>query len=178
MKEKRGQRKRILRILKESSAVVLVLALLAPVLMAKERRGAQLVVTRNDGKVVRGELLAVKGTDLLIMTALGEVSVRLAEAKLVKAVKRAKAGRILTGVLLGGVAGGALGYASQAGNHKFLSGIDKAAWTIAGGGIGILAGGIIGLVAVPSEKFPIVNSDPNSLNLIASQLRKMARDKS
>jgi hypothetical protein len=166
--------------LRESSTVILVLALLAPVLVAKERRGAQLVVTKNDGRVVRGELLAVKGTDLLIMAelALERVSVSLADAKVVKVVKRAKAGGIITGVLIGGVVGAAVGSASQAGNHEFLSGIDKAAWTIAGAGIGILAGGIIGLVAGSREKFTIVGSNPNSLNLIASQLRKFAKDKS
>jgi hypothetical protein len=180
MKEKKGRRKGILGIVRVSSAVVLVLALLAPGLVAQERRGAILVVTKNDGTVVRGELLAVKGTDLLIMDKSAQVgvSVSLADANLVKVVKRGKAVWILTGALVGGAVGGGLGYASQAGNHEFLSDIDKAAWAIGGAGAGILAGGIVGLVAGASKKFPIVDSDPNSLNLIASRLRKMAKDKS
>jgi hypothetical protein len=46
------------------------------------------------------------------------------------------------------------------------------------GGIGILTGGIAGFLVGSDKEFPIVNSDPNSLSLIVSRLRKLAKEKS
>ena len=177
MEEKKGQRKKILR---ESFITILVLAVLAPGLAASERRGAEVVVTKNDGTVIRGELLAVKGTDLLIMdeSASGGVSVSLTDAMLVKVVNRGKVGLILGGALIGGSLGGGLGYAVESGHHEPLSGIDKAAGAIVGGGIGLLAGGIVGVVLSSSKELPVIGTDPNSVNQMASQLRRLARDRS
>jgi len=158
---------------------IMVLALLAPRLAADESRGAQVVVTRNDGILVRGELLAVKGTDLLIMegSARGGVSVSLAEVKLVTVVKRGKAGLILGGVLLGGAAGGGLGAAVESGQHGFMSGVGKEARTRAGAVLGVLVGGLLGVAMCSNKEFPVDGASPDSVNVVASKLRPLARDR-
>jgi hypothetical protein len=114
--------------------VILSLASLAPLLDAKERRGAQLAISKKDGTVVKGELLAVKEENLLIMdgSTPGGVTVSLKDALLVKVIKQGKAALILGGVFIGGAIGGATGYAIESGQHGFLSGLAKAA----GAGIG------------------------------------------
>jgi len=161
-------------------APILVLALLVPALSGKEGRGAQVAVTKSDGTVVRGELLAVRGTDLLIMdkSTPGGISVSLANAKLVRVVKRGKAAIILGGVALGGAAGAGLGYTIDSGDNSPLSGIGRAAWAAGGGAIGVLAGGVFGWIIASDEKFPIVASDPNSLKTTAFRLHRLARDRS
>ena len=177
MKAKERQYKGILR---ESLIVILVLALLAPALAAQEKRGAQIVVTKNDGTVFQGELLAVRGTDLLIMAGStpGGVSVSLADAKLVKVIKQGKAWTIVGGAFIGGLLGGALGYAVESGHQEFMSDIDKAAGAAVGAGIGLVSGGLVGMLISSNKKIPVVSTDPESVSQAAARLRKVARDRS
>lgn len=72
-------------------------------LSAKQRRGADLVVTKLDGAQVSGELIAVKPESLLLLDAAGhDESITLAEIKSVRIVRKSKAG-LFAG--LGGAAG-------------------------------------------------------------------------
>ena len=167
-------------ILRVPLAVVLVLGLLAPALGAQERKGAEIAVAKNDGVVVKGELLAVKGTDLLIMDGPtpGGVSVSLADAKLVTVVKRGKAGVILAGALVGGGVGAAAGYGVESGQHGFLSSLPKAAGTLVGGGLGLVAGLLVGALVSSNKTIAVVGTDPISVGRVAAQLRPLARDRS
>jgi hypothetical protein len=94
------------------AAFALVVALLiAPAgLSAKEKRGARLLVTKLDGRLSEGELIAVKPDSLLLLSGGTDVSVGVAEIKCVRIVRPSKIGR---GTLLGGLGGvlvgGALG---------------------------------------------------------------------
>jgi hypothetical protein len=160
--------------------IALCLALLVPVLDAKERRGTQLVISKRDGVVVQGELLAVKEENLIIMdeSTPGGVTVSLRDARLVKVVKQGKAGPILGFALLGGFVGGATGYAVGSGHDGFLSDIDKVAGGAIGAGIGIVAGGLVGIVAGSNKTFTIANADPASIRNVIDHLRPLARDRS
>ena len=93
-------------------ALSLVAALLiAPAgLSAKEKRGAMLLITKLDGRLSEGELIAVKPDSLLLLSGGTDVSVGLAEIKSVRIVRRPMAGKgALMGGLTGLLAGGALG---------------------------------------------------------------------
>src|SRR5512143_669378 len=95
-------------------APVIALALFASFLAhpaevaGKERRGAEIAVTRLDGTRVGGELIAVRPDSLLLLSkeAGRDVSVRLADVKTVVIVRRSKGG-LLAGI--GGAAGAAAG---------------------------------------------------------------------
>jgi hypothetical protein len=188
MEEKRNQRKRMMGkwgMLREPLAVLLVLALMAPVLEAKARRGAEVVVTKGDGTVVRGELLAVKGTDLVIMegsTSAG-ITASLADVKSVKVVKKSKILKGLgEGFLIGGVAGAGLGAMTWNKNDTgwFVPrtrGEAALMGGIAGGVFGGVLGVVFGAVAGVDEDIVINATSPIALGQTAAQLRRLARDR-
>jgi hypothetical protein len=93
-----------------AAAIVLALCLLFLVLpaslSAKERRGAELIVSRLDGSGVKGELIAVKPDSLLLLSEGKDVSVDLGEVHTVVMIRKSRAG-LLAGI--GGAAGAAAG---------------------------------------------------------------------
>ena len=90
--------------------IVLVLAciLVLPLgLTAQERKGANLLIVKLDGEQVRGELIAVKESSLLLLSESGaDVSVDVKEIKVITIVKKSKA-------LLGAGLGYAIGVSSM-----------------------------------------------------------------
>ena len=78
-------------------------------LYAKERRGAKLIVTKKDGQQIEGELITVKPNSLLLLDTEGkDVSVDIADIKVITIVKKSK---VWQGVGIGfsiGASGGAL----------------------------------------------------------------------
>ncbi len=75
-------------------------------LLAREKRGATLIVTLKDGHFVEGELIAVKPDSLLLLAGRDE-SVALAEIRSVRVVRKSRA-------LVGGLCGLAAGVALTA----------------------------------------------------------------
>jgi len=163
--------------LRGTLSAVLVLALLAPALWAQASRGAEVVVMKRDRAVIKGELLSVKGTDLLIMdrSTPGGVSVALGDVVEIKVIKRAKVGKVVGGALIGGAAGAGGGYLAESNRHGFLSGIDKAAGFLIGGGIGIVVGGLAGLAMTSDKEIMVAGTDPQSVSVAAARLRHYAR---
>jgi hypothetical protein len=90
------------------AAVVAFLMLVLPgALSARERRGANLVITLKDGRRVEGELIAVKPDSLLLLSLAGkDESVDIAGVREIKVVKKSQA---LKGGLYGLLMGAALG---------------------------------------------------------------------
>ncbi len=174
-----------MRNLRRTVAILLALALLAPGLVAKERRGANLVVTKKDGAVVRGELLAVKGTDLLIMdgsTAAG-VTVSLADVRTVRVAKKT---RILQGMgagfLFGGLLGagvGALTYteSSKGWDMYDTRGESVIAWGLFLGVIGVAVGAVAGGIAGIDRNIRVNENSTYGMVGAAEQLRPYARDR-
>jgi len=111
--------------------LIFSLLVLSVNLYAKERRGATLIIQRKSDQIkkirlegtpwetsvitgISGELIAVKPNSLLLLNAEGkDVSVGIADIKIIKIVKKSNVGKgALTGSLIGGglgvLVGGAL----------------------------------------------------------------------
>ena len=77
------------------------LMMLSVNLYAKERRGAKLLITKKDGQQIEGELITVKPNSLLLLDTEGkDVSVGIADIKVIRVMKKSKGAR--TGFLIGG----------------------------------------------------------------------------
>jgi hypothetical protein len=181
MEEKKSQRKGILR---ESLTVILVLALFAPVLEAKERRGARLVVTKKDGTVVQGELLVVKGEDLILMdgsTSEG-ITESLQEIQTIKVIKKSKLLKGLgIGFLVGAVPGALVGASKGQENPgllEFTPGGGAVAGAIVFGTLGALIGGVVGVIAGIDQNITIKNTSSQETTRVGGLLRRLARDRS
>ena len=110
----------------------------------KERRGAEIVVTRLDGSRVGGELIAVRPDSLLLLSqeAGREFSVGLAEIRSVVIIRKSKGG-LLAGI--GGAAGAAAG--ATFGAYVFNGGSDDEPSSLRNGLIFGAAGALAGLLA-------------------------------
>ena len=136
-------------ICKKFTALFLVfsVSVLSVNLYAKERRGAKLIVTKTDSQQIRGELITIKPNSLLLLNTEGkDVSVDIADIKVITIVKKSKAllGAGLGLIILGG--GPAL-YIEISARNKGLKGIDlgdERIWALVFGLIGAAAGLLIG----------------------------------
>lgn len=154
-------------------------------LMAKERRGAELVITKSDGQQIRGELIAVRGASLLLMESQSgsDVAVDLNDIHVIEVIKKSKT---FSGAGIGfleGVAGGALcGFLTGEIMRQNIAPKDtNARWRGAaaggaiGGIIGALVGGIIGNAAGRPESFQIAGESQEKIKIILEKLRSHAR---
>lgn len=153
-------------------AMALFLVALPKAAMAKERRGAGLVVATKDGSSVGGELIAVRQNSLLLLTAAGkDESVRIDDISSITIVKESKAVTgFLVGFLVGSVAGGA---ASASKNTHY--GEALAFWVLLSGAI---AGGIglaIGEIAGTDRTIRLESLDEPGKKKALDRLRGMAR---
>jgi hypothetical protein len=100
--------------MRSSTAKLLVCALmigtlcLPSSLSAKQRRGADLIVTRLDGNQAKGELIAVKPEALILRRGGTDLTIPRAKIHSVQILRRSKRG---TGTLTGFLAGTLLGVA-------------------------------------------------------------------
>ena len=90
-----------------ATVLALLILVLPGALSARERRGANLVITLKDGHFVTGELIAVKPDSLLLLAEKDE-SVDLAGIRSIRIVRKSKARLggvygILAGTLIGGI---------------------------------------------------------------------------
>lgn len=98
--------------MKKITALFLIISLLviSSNLHAKERRGADLLILKTDGQVIRGELIAVKQNSLLLKDSKSraDMSVDIKDIKVITIKKKSKtllgAGiGFLTGAVLGNI---------------------------------------------------------------------------
>jgi hypothetical protein len=89
--------------------LIIGLLVLPAALSTKGKRGATLVVTRLDGTLVSGELIAVKLDSLpLLDTGAADLSVDFGDIPSVRIVRRSKIGKGVLYGFLGGALGGAV----------------------------------------------------------------------
>lgn len=156
-------------------ALVLVFSLLACSgnLIAKERRGAELVVQKKDGKQIKGELIAVKPASLLILGAQSgaDLAVDIADIRLIKLEKGLT---FFSGLTLGAIAGLAGGFVAGLVLHESLDypGIYMA---LIGAGIGGAVGSALGIVMGGEETIQIEGKSPEQIKADLKKLRKQAR---
>jgi len=132
-----------------ASVLIISFLILPANLSAKERRGANLVVTRLDGSQVSGELIAVKRDSLLLLGEGTDVTVGLADIKTVRIVRKSRAG-LFAG--LAGVAGATAG--AFVGLYKGGGDDESGPASIRGGVVYGALGALAGLLADS-----MVNSD-------------------
>jgi len=168
--------------LKRNKLVSLFLALslmmLSANLYAKERRGAKLQITKKDGIQIAGELITVKPNSLLLLNTEGrDVSIGIADIKVIRIVKKSK---LWTGAGLGFLIGGG---SLAMYNHLFfkengeqdLKYIFTAIYGVIGGAVGALAGGFIGASAGKDKTIQIEGRPDLEIRETLEYLRKKAR---
>jgi small nuclear ribonucleoprotein (snRNP)-like protein len=178
--------------MKKIVTLVIVSCLLFPsgALFAKERQGAELVITKTDGTEIKGELIAVKKNSTLLLESSSRIggSIDVSEAKIIKIVKGSNTGvGVFFGLLAGGateaIIGHSIGYNEPEQDPitdlfkiRDLSG---ALGTIVGGVIGLLAGGLFGGAIGSSirnyETFGIKGKSQEQIDLVLRILRTQAR---
>jgi len=143
----------------------------------REKHGAKLIVTKLDGQLIKGELIAVKPNSLLLLDTEGkDVSVGIAEIKVIRIVKKSKAGKgALYGLLIGGVIGVAAGSIGGKDDYMFSSSALAAIGGLAFGLYGALLGAGIGAVVGTDKKIQIEGKSDLEINDVLEKLRKKAR---
>lgn len=150
-------------------------------LTAKERRGAELLITKTDGQEIRGALIAVKQTSLLLLDPQSgaDESTGMEEITAIKITKKSKA---LLGGGIGlalGVAPGLIGAAGTQSEIRTWREIEEVSWTtmiVAGGVIGAIAGAGIGALLGKDETIKL-SRDPERTKAVLEKLRSQARIK-
>lgn len=160
--------------------LVFFLLMLSTNLYSKERRGAELIITKKNGGKIEGELIAVKEDSLLILTKWSERdrSIDIADIKFIIIVKKSKSLQGLgLGLLIGAGSGALVG---------FLSGDDygwlaytaetKAIFSaIVYGSLGGIIGALIGGAAGGHKTIQIEGMTDLEVKETLDKLRKKAR---
>jgi len=136
---KKGIEKRV------ASVLACLILVLPGALSARERKGANILIALKDGQTVSGELIAVKPDSLLLLNPAGkDESIGLVDIATIRIIKKRRPTRgVLYGTLIGGAAGGLVGYVLAP------KGMDEYPDLIAVGSgfFAAVLGGFIGLVS-------------------------------
>lgn len=154
-------------------------------LMAKERRGAEIKIHKTKPQMegtpwvtphIRGELIAVKKSSLLLLDSEGaDVSVDIKDIMVVKIVRKSKAA---LGLLLGGTMGALIGratYTEPKNTGWFTIDLGPGPYTAAGGILGGLIGLVIGATAGSDETIQIEGKSDSEIKEVLEKLRSKAR---
>ena len=158
------------------SAVIFFLLAFSGNLIAKERRGAELIVYKLDGTQVNGELIAVKPASLLLLDdySRSDISVGIGDIDKIKIIKGS---RLVMGAAIGALAG--MGAGVLAG-HMFPGISDGANIApfilgILGGGAGLITGGTIGGLIGKDINIQVSGWSDREIQEILRELRSRAR---
>jgi hypothetical protein len=142
----------------------------------RKKHGANLIIQKINGQQVRGELITVKPNSILLLNTEGrDVSVGIADIKVIRIVKKSKA---LLGAGIGLVVGvciGALVGLTKEGSGFLYSGSWTAAFAAAFGICGIPAGALIGGVVGIDKTIQIEGMTDLEIREALNKLRKKAR---
>jgi hypothetical protein len=173
---------------RRAAAIGLGLVLLMPAAFGKEKAGAHLKLVRKDGTVVEGELLAVKGRDLVLRTYPASEGVTegidgLAEVRILR--KPRVLNGLGNGFLIGGLAGAGLGAMWGSSGHDHAeewlyigprnAGEGALAGVVVCGGIGALIGTIGGALGGHDQAYRIQGSSPSYVNGVLNLLAQRCR---
>jgi hypothetical protein len=159
-------------------ASVFSLLCLSGSLRAAEKRGAELVITKTGGQEVKGELIAVKTTSLLLLdsSTAADTSVEIQEISVVKIAKKSRA---LTVGAAGFGVGAVLGilYAGvidRLDEVETSSGVYLAVPLIFGA-IGAIPGALVGAYLGKDRVIPFAGKTDAEIKEILEKLRRQAR---
>jgi hypothetical protein len=165
--------------MKKSISLLLVASFLTPSLplCADERKGVDLIIHKTDGQQIRGELIAVKQSALLLLERDSgtDITVDTGEIRVITHIKKSKVWKGMgLGLLIGGGAGAGVSSLAQewglttSGTIVTLSAILVAA-------IGLAIGGYLGAVSGKAKTIQIEGKSNPEIHLILNKLRKKAR---
>ena len=167
--------------MRKSIALVVSLFLVFSILnlQAKERKGAEVIISTKDGLDVRGELIAVKESSLLLMEKDSgvDIAVDIGHVNVITIEKNSK-------LLLGAGIGASVGVVFGSGYIIFTHSDSHWLWEraknaglvgAAGAGIGALIGGIVGAAMSGNERIQITQKTSAEIKEILKKLRKKAR---
>ena len=140
--------------------LVFSLVMLSTNLYAK-KRGAKLIVTKNDGQQIQGELITVKPNSLLLLDTEGkDESIDIADIRIIRIVKK--------GALYGLLVGGGLG---------LIAGIDNKEDPFLDSFLGciILVGLPVALIVGTDKTIQIEGMSDSEIQATLEYLRKKAR---
>jgi len=148
---------------------------------SKERKhGAELIITKKDGRQIRGELITVKKASLLLLFAgRMDASVGIEEIRVITIVKKSTfwKGPGL-GLLIGGGIGGIIGV-KLGSSLEEESGGAVAGWAMLGGAVFGIAGYLLGEILGPKkgkdETIQIEGMADWEIQETMDKLRKKAR---
>lgn len=157
-------------------ALILVFSLVALSgnLYAK-KKGAELEIRKKDGQQVKGELIAVKNTSLLLLESGVDVSVDIKDIKNITILKKSKA---FLGISLGLLLGAGIGSLYATSTDTYDSDLRPLAFIVYGGGgaaLGVLAGGFLGASAGKDKTIEIEEKSDFEIKEALEKLRKKAR---
>jgi hypothetical protein len=162
-------------------AGALVMAFLAAPagVSAKERRGADIIITQNDGSQHRGELIAIKPDSLLLLSSGTDLTVARADIQSVRIVRRSRSGAAAgIGAAVGFIGGAAyvlVGYDSLEGPFKSRA-QGVALVGIVAGGLGALGGLLVGSAAGADSTFAVAGAEDASLAAYWKKLHAQSRE--
>lgn len=156
-----------------ASVLVLLLIFLPGAVLAKQRRGAELMIARKNRTQVSGELIALKQDSLLLLGPLEQdLSVELIEVSKITVFKKSPATKgFLTGFLIGGLAGGIAGGAVNNDNRTYIIVSGALLFGFVGGFIGLA----IGSAAGSEETIAFEGLPEAEVQKVKKRLRGMAR---
>lgn len=144
--------------------LIFSLLMLSINLYAKERRGATLVITERDGRLIEGELIAVKPNSLLLLDAEGkDVSVGIEEIEVIRVAKKSA---VWESALFGLLAGIAIGVASFKENNYII---------FFSAPVGLIIAGVTSALAGIDEIIQIGGRPESAIEFYIDKLRKKAR---
>ena len=157
--------------------LIFFLVALSGNLYSKEKRGADLKIQKKDGQSVRGELIAVKNSSLLLLDSESgaDVSIDIKDVKAIRIRKKSKASR---GWLIGGVTGSlVLGVAwlGAGGASEVDSPLAPVAGFLGGLVYGGLIGAVTGIIMGIDKTYRIEGKSDSEIKEILEKLRKKAR---
>jgi hypothetical protein len=162
--------------------LVFLILLLSGYMFAKEKRGADLLIREIEGNAVRGELIAIKQSLLLLLERYtgADVTVDVEDVEVIKIFGKSRA---LQGGAIGGLLGGLVGFLigrSQGDEGGFVL-ISKSQaggiGAVIGGGIGTLAGVGFGAALKVNSTIQLKGKSKSEIQNILKKLRSKARIK-
>jgi hypothetical protein len=163
----------------------------------KSRKGARLVIEKMDGQQITGELIAVKKKTLLLIDSKAEIDISI-DVRKIKFIKVRRKSKVLKGMgiglSVGGVSGMLIGATKNIDGDDekipfflkiifpflfFIPNPERARNSVSGfligGGAGLLAGTILGVVAEKNSHIQIEGMSDLKIQETLDKLRKKAR---
>jgi hypothetical protein len=156
--------------------ILIVATLVRPAgLSAKDRKGADIVVTKTDGSQFGGELIAVKRDSLLLLSAGMDLSIRLADIREVRVVRKSHALLFAgIGAAAGATVGAFVGIYGGGGDDDVGPATIRGAVVI--GALGAVAGLLTSSVFSRDSRFDVAGGRQEAVAEFWDSLRSYSRE--